>query len=393
MPRRSARKKDQAKTLKIVGLVVVVLAIIAGGVWFWRVRNSDEKSGREAARIECAQGKILVNDECQEIRPEFLDLSEVVKKWGEGAQGLTSAYIYDLDNDKVAGEFYADSSHETASLYKLFVVYEGYQRLSSSVWADDPGFLTVGAETFSRTDCLDLAIRESYSVCAESLLEEMGKTELDEIVRNNWGFMGTSMVELRSTAIDIAGIMRRFYVHEGIQDKLIERMKDSFLTQPATNREKSCETICDWRQGLPAGFSDKVKVYNKVGWDETNGNWSIYNDAAIVELPDEKSGATRHYIVVAMTKGVGPEVNKGLAEAVETAVNGAKVTPEIENSVEDGVTEMGGEAGIETGTMENETESGATSTEVEQENIEVQPGVDTGDDISPESYVGEPTSE
>ena len=80
-------------------------------------------------------------------------------------------------------------------------------------------------------------------------------------------------------------------------------MMDSFLNQPVT--------AYNWRQGLPSGFSDAVKVYNKVGWqymideedEEGNvvkGHWEVYDDAAIIEFTENE----RHFIVVVMTSNV-----------------------------------------------------------------------------------------
>ena len=89
-------------------------------------------------------------------------------------------------------------------------------------------------------------------------------------------------------------------------------MKDSFLNQP--------KTTYDWRRGLPKGFSDKVDVYNKVGWeyDADNKYWKIYDDAAIVVFKNEN----RHFIVVEMTSRVALERIVELGTVIEGAFYG-----------------------------------------------------------------------
>ncbi|MDO5480733.1 MAG: serine hydrolase [Candidatus Saccharibacteria bacterium] len=345
MPDWEVRKKDQIKTLKSMIGFMVVAVILGGGVWFWNTKNSDIKSGKETAGIECAEGQVSIDGGCEKIRPEFLDLSEVVRNWGESTGGEISAYVYDLSNERIAGAFHSEVSFEMRSIYKLFVAYEGYRRISLGVWGDDADYLVNEAGSLSRLDCLDLMIRESHSGCAEKMWDEIGREELDGIVRNEFMLFSTSVSGLTTNVADVAKMMVRFYKNEGISGDLVERMKDSFLNQPATNREGLCEGLCDWRQGLPAGFSEKVKVYDKVGWLNAETGWEVYNDAAIIETLDKKSGGMRSYAVVVMTKNMGPEVNQALGRAIEEVLN---VT-----SGEEGVTEV--EPGLEV--VSGETES------------------------------------
>ncbi|MDO4612279.1 MAG: serine hydrolase, partial [Candidatus Saccharibacteria bacterium] len=141
--------------------------------------------------------------------------------------------------------------------------------------------------------CLDLAIRESNSPCAETLWGMIGHAELDQIIRNDFGILNSNISNLSSNPNDIAKIMQRFYEHPDIQDpELVALMFDSFLNQPKTSY--------DWRRGLPSGFSEDVKVYNKVGWDWSGSYWKVYHDAAIVDF----SSYGRSFIVVVMTSKI-----------------------------------------------------------------------------------------
>lgn len=230
-------------------------------------------------------------EEPEPVLPEKVDFQSVVDEWANSVSGNRSVLIYDLERGEMVGSYNPDESYNTASLYKLFVVYNGYQKLMSREWnADD----MTGGTGRTILDCLDLAVRESYSPCAEALWALIGRGNLDNTIVDEYGIVNSNISSLISNPQDILQIMKIFYEHADISDEnLIARMKDSFLNQPTTTY--------NWRQGLPSGFS-RANVYNKVGWEyDPNGNyWNIYHDAAIVEFPEDD----RHFIVVVMTNKV-----------------------------------------------------------------------------------------
>lgn len=236
--------------------------------------------------------------------PDKIDYQPIVDEWAESVSGNRSVLIYDLDRDEVVGEYNTKEDYNTASLYKLFVVYEGYRRVQSGEWNGED---IAGSTGYTIAKCLDLAIRESYSLCAETLWAKIGHENLDEIIENDFNITNSDISHLTSNPEDITKILKIFYDHEEITDEeLIAQMKDSFLVQP--------KTTYDWRQGLPSGFK-KADVYNKVGWDynPNGGYWNIYHDAAIVEFPDEN----RHYIVVVMTNRVPFQKIRDLGSQIE----------------------------------------------------------------------------
>ena len=135
----------------------------------------------------------------------------------------------------------------------------------------------------------------------------IGREELDNTVMKDFGIMNTSVSNLQSNANDITVMMKIFYKHPDITSNyLIEKMWDSFLNQP--------ETEYNWRQGLPSGFSDKIKVYNKVGWDYNADDkyWNLYHDTAIIE-----TDKGRHFIVTVMTHKVPFTAIRKLASQIE----------------------------------------------------------------------------
>ena len=248
------------------------------------VESSNQKNTEDSEDLEL------------EEEPEILmvDFQSVIDDWTKTVGGNKSVLVYDLDLDKLVGAYNPEETYNTASLYKLFVVYEGYKRINTGEWNGEEKAGWTGKTIL---ECLDLAIRESNSSCAETLWAMIGRSALDNIVENEWGIVNSNISKLISDPNDIMLIMKRFYEHPDFDDAtLLDRMWDSFLNQPVTEY--------DWRQGLPRGFS-KASVYDKVGWEYNPGGkyWNIYHDAAILKFPLE-DGTTRDYIVVVMTNKI-----------------------------------------------------------------------------------------
>ena len=234
-----------------------------------------------------------------------VDFQAAVEAWAKKAGGQAGVYIYDLDNEKVVADYHSNEKFSTASLYKLFVVYEGYRRLESGEWQETS---KLGGTGKTILKCLDLAIRESNSPCAEALHSKIGYNKMAKIIEDDFGLKNTSAKSLYSTPEEIAKMMKIFYEHKDITNAdYLAQIKDSFLNQP--------KTTYDWRRGLPKGFSSKVDVYNKVGWEyyEEGKYWKIYNDAAIVKFKDEN----RNFVVVEMTNKVGLSNIVNLGKTIE----------------------------------------------------------------------------
>lgn len=254
----------------------------------------------------------------------FIDMQGIVDDFAKNTNGKVSVVIYDVDSDRYSAIYNSDASMNTASLYKLFPVYETYLRMedgratkSDVVYTETKDSKKVG---YSREKCADLAIRESHSGCAEALVAEIGWDELDQIGWNYYDMINTK--GLTSTASDIAKMLKVYYEHDDLSAETWEKIKDSMLNQPKTKiddskDDNSDKNTYDWRQGLPSGFH-AAKVYNKVGWLATDDgkSWKIYNDAAIVEFPDQK----RTFIVVVMTTDTDPKAISALGSKIEQAV-------------------------------------------------------------------------
>lgn len=293
------------KPSQIIIIVVCLIVGIAAAVGLVAFINQGNKSNNPQTAAQ-PSGTSTTTEEDTPVA-DFLDLAYVVDDW-QGTVGTNiSVAIYDLDNKEYAARFSASKSVSLASVYKLFVAYEGYLRIERGQWKGNEKFLG----SYTRSECLDLMLRESYSPCAEKMAAEIGWNELDEIYEAK-GFTGTSVSKFTSTASDLVKLMQLYYNHTGLSEETWDEIKDSLLKQPASNREDTCSPgPCNWRQGLPSGFN-VAKVYNKVGWDYSeDSSWKLYNDVAIVEFSNlKKSDGTtalpRRYIVVVLTHDIAP---------------------------------------------------------------------------------------
>lgn len=292
--------------LTLLGLFVMSFTLI---IFCLASPNSDTEDVAQLDTEESASVPSAETEVEEEKEIEKIDFQPIVDEWADSIGGNKSVLIYDLDRDEIVAEYNTEEYYNTASLYKLFVVYEGYRRVQSGEWNADE---KVGYTGYTMSECLDLAIRESYSPCAETLWAMIGHDKLDEIIENDFEIVNSDVSVLLSNAEDVTKMMKIFYEHKDITDEdLVARIKDSFLNQP--------KTTYDWRQGLPSGFSDEVNVYNKVGWDYNAdaGYWNIYHDTAIVEFPEKD----RHFIVTVMTNKVPYQKIRDLGTMIENAFN------------------------------------------------------------------------
>ena len=301
---RGERAKSRAvalrNTLVIVVVGVFVTAAVTFAVLFLNNASKDGGADDYSGVTEVEESVQEPEEPAGPVLPERIDFQPVVDAWVASVGGNRSVLIYDLDRGEVVGAYNTAEDYGTASLYKLFVVYEGYTRVENGEW---DGEAKAGSTGYTINKCLDLAIRESYSPCAETLWAMLGHDALDTIIETKYGITGSDISRLVSNVGDITKMMQRFYEHPDFKDEArLNAMWDSFLNQP--------ETTYEWRQGLPSGFS-RARVYNKVGgaYNVAGRYWDIYHDAAIVNFPEgEVSGLSpeggRNFIVVVMTNKV-----------------------------------------------------------------------------------------
>ncbi len=288
-----------SKTLVRILIGIFIVLIVAVGLKIFLFSDSSKVSDSPKTDPKAPTAPV---PEPEPQKPAFIDLQSVIDDWASPLGNNVGVYIYDLDNDKEAASYNSDSIFFTASIYKLFFVYEAYLRINQGI--DDPDAYFADGKT--RIKCLDLIIRESYNPCADPLRSSM-MGEIEDIITNKFGIEDTSNGALYASSEAIADMLKIYYKHEGLSDELWDKIADSMLNQPTTTY--------NWRQGLPSGFSE-ANVYNKVGWNYDTDHWATYNDAAIVEFPD----LDRHYIIVVLTKNTSNRKLVELGEEIEQAV-------------------------------------------------------------------------
>ncbi|MBR1875241.1 hypothetical protein IJ798_02600 [Candidatus Saccharibacteria bacterium] len=263
--------------------------------------------------------------------PTKIDLQYTVDSWvGSQPNAKNSeVLIYDIDNDAIVARHNEDTKIRIESIYKMFVVYEGYYRVDHNIWngTDSVGLgNNYDGKPFDYYTCLDYAIRYSYSPCAENLWVKIGRDNLQTIY-NEKGFKSTSISGIISTPSDLLKLYQMFWKHSDLSDDSWERIKDSMLNQTAP---KNAYDIMqqDWRKGFPSGFAT-AKVYDKVGWlGDGRGNWTYYSDASFLVFPETKNndGETipeRHYIAIVLTQSTKPSELVKLGRSIETAIKTA----------------------------------------------------------------------
>ena len=311
-PNASRPMKQKKGKLPLV-LDILVVLLVAGATFAMFKLTNVKPENQEKNNPEVVSAKSL-DDSGDEDEEAKIDLNPIITNWlGTFSRDVKkSVMVYDLDKDEVVGNFEENTEFETASVYKLFVAYEGYKRVDNGQWSSsDESF---GGMT--TLECLDKMVRESHSGCAENLLSKIGEDDLDAILRTNYGLEQTSVSGLKTTAADMVKFLKIINTHKEISNESFARLSDSMLNQPAIELDE-CNGPCDFRSGLPAGFSKDVKVFNKVGWAWNGAFWTVYDDVAILECP--KSG--RRFAMVVLTSGLQEQnVISRLGEMTEEAI-------------------------------------------------------------------------
>lgn len=263
--------------------------------------------------------------------PEKIDLQYVVDSWlgTQSNRANSEILLYDIDNDAIVARHNEDTSMYIASIYKMFVVYEGYYRVDHGIW---DGTASVGlgnnydGNPFSYNTCLDYAIRYSYSACAENLWSKIGHDSLQTIY-NEKGFTNTNIQGITSSPSDLLKLYQMYWKHSDLSEASWEKIKDSMLNQSAPNNAYEIMRQ-NWRRGFPSGFNTAT-VYDKVGWwGNGSGSWYYYADASFVVFPETKNadGETvpeRNYIMIVLTAKTDPSELIKLGRSIESAIKTA----------------------------------------------------------------------
>jgi beta-lactamase class A len=283
------KRQSKRKFLKIL----LLLAVFATGLWFYQRNQTDETT--KQSTIESPQTASSPQAEVVTEQPQPFfhapNLQSEVEEWMAQQTGQFAVKVVDLGpTSPTLVDYQSDEQFFTASIYKLYVVYLGYQDVEKG----QASFSDQVSGSRSRKTCLDEAIRSSDSPCGEALLNEIGGVNVNKRL-SEIGLSKTNFPGFVTSVNDASIILKKLYDVSGISKDNVDLFLDSMKVQPDK-----------FRLGVPAAITDAI-VANKVGYSET----PHYHDTAIVYLPDGRA-----YSMAIFTKGVSVAKVKELASLI-----------------------------------------------------------------------------
>ena len=128
------------------------------------------------------------------------------------------------------------------------------------------------------------------------------------------------------SARELTEALKAAFKHAGMSEEDWQAYKATLLAQPEVYSADRCQGYCKVRDGLPAGFSDKVKVYNENYMNSNGSYYETYRDAALVEFTAAEN-KTRNFAVVVLGYGFSFQTDfQKLGEMLEK-----KITLYLEN--------------------------------------------------------------
>ena len=271
----SVRKRKRKKPFLFLGLMA--LALVSLGAWLLFYRHDKPNPAKTTQSSQTQQQTAKENP-----KPELVNLQPVVDAWLAKQSAEFGIVVYDPANKQIIASHNPDQKFFAASLYKLFVAYLALVDFQKGT--QDPNqTLTQG---FTRKQCVDKMIRESYSPCGEAMMADMGQETLRQRV-SDMGIKNTIFAGITTTAQDSALILQ--YIVDG---------RD--LTADNTAFLKDAMRVQDqkFRNGLAKG-APQATWETKVGWNEQYN----YHDVGIMTLP-----GGRQYVVAILSHNNGSPV-------------------------------------------------------------------------------------
>lgn len=278
MYRPVPQRRKQPKRRKLWPFVAAALLVVVVG-WFVFARDA---SAPDKQASQNSNNNSQDKADKQTAKPPVVNLQPVVDSWLAKQSAEYGIVVYDPANKQIIASHEPDTKFFAASLYKLYVAYLALVDFQTG--AQDPNeVLTQG---FTRKECVDKMIRESYSPCGEAMMASMGQETLRQRV-SDMGIKNTIFAGITTTAQDSALILQ--YIVEGrdLNADSTAFLKDAMRIQPQK-----------YRNGLAKG-APEATWETKVGWNETYN----YHDVGIMTL---KNG--RQYVVAILSHNNGSSV-------------------------------------------------------------------------------------
>lgn len=288
-PYHIGKVRKPHKWLVPTAIVVAVLLLLLIVSFLFNNKAAAPEQQNQSIQTETNQTE--QNEENPTPQYNAKELQSVVDSWVKSHGGTYSVVVSDPSSNKTLATTAKDTQYFTASIYKLYVAYIGYQKIDDGTYSANQTYLN----GWTRGKCLDEMIRTSNSPCAEKMWVELGKENLNTQLKK-YGLTNTSMTGLYTSAADTAIILTNIQNSKDLskesRSKLLESMKNQI-----------------YRDGLPAGFT-KMTVYDKVGFRGT----VEYHDTALVKTD---KGTV---VVSVLTKNAGTKNIAGLGKALQEAL-------------------------------------------------------------------------
>lgn len=256
----SRRPTPKKKSRSFKWLYFVLPILVIGGVLYWFLAGGHKAEAPES------------NDSTSQQSPEdtapaytAIDLQPTVDAWNAKQSADYYIEVYDTQANKTIAKASPEKVLFAASLYKIYVAYLALLDIQNNEMNPDE-ILTGG---FTRKECIDKMIRESHSPCGETMMADMGTTNLNRRV-SEMGMTGTFFNGIRTSAADSALILRFIDEKRDLNAENTAFLRDAMLTQEAK-----------FKRGLQTG-APSAKWETKVGWNEDIN----YHDIGIMSMPD-----------------------------------------------------------------------------------------------------------
>ncbi len=277
--------------LKYVGISSLIALVSLLGYWaVFSNSTVDAPAATSSKQPEATKPKT------EKPKYKAIDLQPVIDSWVSKQSAEYSIVVYDAQAKKNIASHNDDQPIFAASLYKIYVAY--LSLLDMQEGRMNPKQILSGG--FTREECIDKMIRESYSPCGEAMMADMTPISLNKRVKD-MGMTGTTFNGIQTSARDSARILRYINEKRDLNDKNTAFLKDAMLTQPAK-----------FKRGLQTG-APKAQWETKVGW-----NLDInYHDIGIMTMPDK-----RVFYVAILSKGNGSSAPiANFAQTIYSALN------------------------------------------------------------------------
>jgi len=271
------RRKKPRKVVRWLTLAALLLVLGAGAAAFALLKHSPPRVVSSAKKQDAP-----VQQPKEQPKPSLVDLQPTVDQWLTKQPADYGIVIYDPANQKVIAAHNADKKYFAASLYKLFVAYLALVDFQNGAQNSDE----VLTEGFTRRQCVDKMIRESYSPCGEAMMAAMGQETLRARV-SAMGISNTTFAGITTTAQDSALILQYIQEKRDLNAANTAFLKDAMRVQDQR-----------FRRGLAKG-APEATWETKVGWNEQYN----YHDVGIMTLP-----GGRAYIVAILSQNNGSPV-------------------------------------------------------------------------------------